>query len=378
MRKYITIAKDPSIKVSSHVTEVMSPSVIYLPIHETDDLLITKRKVYKGDSLFTNGENPYFSPISGFIEKIVKRENGFGEVETYLQIKNDFQENDYYRGVENTTMMITTDIKKKIKDFFGKSQASLKSSESLILNTIEDEPYVANTSFLLKFYGREIILMLDAIATTYKIPSIQIVLKETDRDSIESLEEILNIYPNITTTILKDYYLLGKSEFLKSFLNLKENQMIFSPDELIRSYYEIFKLRKIDFLYVTFTGDAISNPQVFKVKVGTPIKDILGEVKFLVSEYDLITNGLLMGSICDENLIIDSSIRVIYAMKKNKWKESPCISCGKCNEVCPMNCNPYRSVQTKGKYKSEKCISCGLCTYVCPSHLFIENYTKGR
>jgi len=54
---------------------------------------------------------------------------------------------------------------------------------------------------------------------------------------------------------------------------------------------------------------------------------------------------------------------------------SPCIKCGKCIEVCPVNLQPLylSNYSLKGRFdKAEEfhaldCVECGSCSYICPA-----------
>lgn len=58
----------------------------------------------------------------------------------------------------------------------------------------------------------------------------------------------------------------------------------------------------------------------------------------------------------------------------------PCISCGFCEEVCPMGLLPhlmhkylYRDLlEEAGRVGVESCISCGLCSYACPAKIDLQ------
>ena len=118
---------------------------------------------------------------------------------------------------------------------------------------------------------------------------------------------------------------------------------------------------------------------VVKVKIGTPLKDIIKDLlEMKKCSYDILLNGLMRGTKIQEEAIIDEKTRAIYFMKTKERKESFCISCGKCIEVCPFHCNPYRAFLKNEPVIDPKCVSCGLCTFICPSNIKLEHYIKGE
>jgi len=372
MKRLVSITKDPNIKVKSTITEFLSPDYIYLPIEKNDKLFIQKKNIQKNEVLFQQQEKVVSSPVSGTIEKIIPRKNYLEEEKTFLKIKNDFQENDDYKGSSTTTIIIRTDITKKIKESF-KSSSKFTNKKRLLLNGIEDEPYLANNLFCHKLHTMEILLMLDAISTAYNINEVIIALKEIDRESIEAFEQYINTYPNIKIQILPDYYPLENEKIFKEYNYLTEEDVVIKTEEILNFYYEKIKFRKKDFLYVTLTGSAVKNPQVVKVKIGTVLKDVVEELLELEPSYEVYVNGIMNGvSSKVEDIILTEEIRGIYFMKEKKEATKPCIHCGKCNQICPMKCNPYQKILTKGKQESPDCIHCGLCTFICPSFIDFE------
>jgi Na(+)-translocating NADH:ubiquinone oxidoreductase A subunit len=65
----------------------------------------------------------------------------------------------------------------------------------------------------------------------------------------------------------------------------------------------------------------------------------------------------------------------------------PCVSCGYCEEVCPVGIMPYYlhrllyqdELEQVEKAQIDKCTSCGICTYVCPSKIELsQQFKDGR
>lgn len=380
VKKLLTLVKDADIKVKSTMIEFLAPEKIWLSIKEEDKILLTQKKVQKGEILFERNQKRYYSPVSGTVKNIMKRKNCFGKETSFLQIVNDYKENDCYEGVEGTTTILSNNFKKNILDYDGYDWNVLKGQKNIHLNGIENEPYMANKPFLHKYYKDEILMMIDAIAEVLEIENIKLYVTENDRESIEAFQNVLNTYPKIEMIILPDLYPLGEEYVLRKYLKLNDKEPILSTETILDFYHEIVKRRRKDFLFVTITGDAILNPQVVKVKIGTSLKEVVEEcIKFSTLEYVLYVNGLMHGIPSKLDwVVLDETIRAVYFMKEMDKQELPCENCGRCNEVCPVKCNPYKSVLTKGKYIPQDCLHCGLCTFICPSYITLEKYLQGE
>lgn len=54
-----------------------------------------------------------------------------------------------------------------------------------------------------------------------------------------------------------------------------------------------------------------------------------------------------------------------------------CISCGKCNQECPMGLDVKKMIQ--GEYiKSTECIGCGACVDKCPRNILCYGIKAGK
>lgn len=372
MKKLVTLAKDPLIKVSSRITSFLEPEYIYLPIDEEIRQNIDYKKVKKGDLLYSWQGKKQYSPVSGKIVGFLQNSQGL-----FLKIQNDYREEDSYNGVkEFTTMSIRTNFQSQIKNFPDFDWSKFKNQKTLILNGIEDEPYAATRTFLNKLKSQEILEMLDLLRETFQMNEVLLYLKENDRESIEAFSKYLGTYPKISIQILPDYYPIGHEVILKSYLHLPEDSILLRPEEVYELYLNTIRDRKRDTILLTITGNAIENPQVFEVKIGTSLKEILKEhIHFKTAEYNFYINGLMHRETADvKEVILTPEIRVLYFMNPLHYKTKPCVHCGKCNEICPLKCNPYLSVNKKQKETSSKCIHCGLCTFICPSYIDIEKF----
>ena len=375
MKKLLTIVKDVSIKVSSQITDFLEPTHIYLPIDEETLQNIEIKKVRKGERLYSFENQEIYSSVSGRIVGFLKKEN-----KKYLEIKNDYKEEGTYNGMhEFTTVNIKTNFKEKIKGYSYFNFDIFQDKKILILNGIEDEPYIANRPFLHKYETTSILEMLDCLAEVFSIPEIHLYLKDTDRESIEAFQTVLSTYPNMELVILPDVYPIGNDVVLKKYLHLSEEDGVVTTEEIFDLYHEIIKARRKDFIFVTLTGDAISNPQVVRVKIGTELQEIVQEVlKFQRDDYEVYVNGLMCGIKSQmDRIILDEHVRAVYFMKPIVCETKQCEGCGKCNLVCPMGCKPYQALLTKGKKGCTNCIHCGLCIFICPSYIDLAKVMVG-
>ena len=137
---------------------------------------------------------------------------------------------------------------------------------------------------------------------------------------------------------------------------------------------------------VTVTGNRIKTPGNYLVRIGTPVKDIIEYCGGLTGGGTAVKlGGPMMGieQSCLDVPVIKGT-NGILAAEPPATEPSPCIRCGRCVDVCPMELLPLYYPQYAGKSnwggmkeKSVKdCIECGCCDFICSSKIPIRDAIK--
>ncbi len=378
MEKLIELAKDENIIVSSVITNFDKPACVYIPVSLNDTILVKINEQIKIGTPLIKTNNTYItSSISGIVTNV-------SEVNTYkgktyaLEIHNDYEEKKIIKSqVKNDFKNIDKDKLTKILELqFNTHFTNIK---TLVLNAIDDEPYVLIENFYLLNYYDEFLELLDKLAKLFNLDII-ICVKSTSGENINKLMECLGMYPNIKLNIVPDLYLLGKDIILKDYLNLSDNTYIIKASLLYDIYNLIKRNRPKTDKLIIITGNAINNPTIFKTKIGVKLEDILNNyIDKLEGDNIYIANGLMMGKEIDiKDFIITEDINSILVMKRKEEKKSTfCINCGACTEICPANISPILLKNKEYlKYAKNKCLKCGLCSYICPSYINFKEYIK--
>jgi len=380
MSKFLSLKKDYDIKLKSRIIEFNSPEYIYLPYNEKEKL-ISGPEVKKEAKITQNT----ISPISGKIMGTKYCLTISDGLKQCLVLKNNYKETLAKRtpSLKNPEKLTWEEIITNLEEFdehnLSQKLKNLLSSTTLILNGIEDEPYIANEIFINKEYPNEILEILDVIREKQNFSKTLIVIKNNDRENIEGYNNLLGTYPQIELVLVPDYYLLGNEKFLQKYLHLKD-VFALKPSELKRIYDIVKRKHSITKKIITISGDGIKNPQVIEAKIGSSIKEILNKlIKIMKNEeIEYWANGLMTGrKVLIDNLIVTKDLNALLIMKKETIKEKECMNCGKCVEICPVDCNPKMTYETGQKKYVKNCIDCGLCSYICPSMINLRKYIKG-
>jgi len=148
------------------------------------------------------------------------------------------------------------------------------------------------------------------------------------------------------------------------------------------------QLPQVDTL-ITVGGGALSKAGIVRVRIGTPIREVIDACGgFREEPAKIILGGPMTGMAhYDLAIPITKETEGLFALSHDEIQLSgdyrQCINCGRCVAVCPVNLLPgilslycakdrFDMAEADGLFR---CIECGCCDYVCPSrrpmvHLF--------
>ncbi len=367
MEKLIELTKDDSILVSSKIEKYLKPDKVYLPVNQNKILVNPKTLVKIGDEVIEN----VLSPISGIVQGL-KKLTSYDETGYFLEIINNYEERSKNNiGFKNKL------TKEKLLKFIN-----LTSKTTLVLNAIDDEVYVLTQNFYLSLYYEELLELLDEINKLIKLEHIYICLKASSSANINKLMSDLGMYPDIELITVPNLYLLGQPTFLLKYLNLEASKTCIINAEDFYDLYNYLKRGRIKSeKLITLSGNALKNPMIVQVKIGTLLKDILNElIIYNCKDVLYFANGIMSGhNISIENFVITNNLSSILIMANySPKKEGKCLNCGACINICPVHLNPLLFSNEKYLKKAQKeCLKCGLCSYICPVYINFNKFLKG-
>ena len=141
---------------------------------------------------------------------------------------------------------------------------------------------------------------------------------------------------------------------------------------------------------VTVSGNGIKYPTNIRVRVGTPVHEIIEAIGGYIADGEgyVLAGGPMMGrSITNDQFVISEYMNAITVLKKQEEHTFACLKCGECTLHCPMHLQPVRIMQAEkandsdllGKLDVMRCVECGMCSYICPSKIEVTDFVaKGK
>ncbi len=144
---------------------------------------------------------------------------------------------------------------------------------------------------------------------------------------------------------------------------------------------------------VTVTGEGITKPGNFYTPIGTSVEKLIEFCGGLTTDaVKVIVGGPMMGiAIADSTTPVTKTTGAVTVLTKEQigsakfaGRQTPCIRCGRCLEVCPEHLNPTKIAHAvknglldlAQSYYISACIECGCCSYVCPANIELTGHIK--
>lgn len=274
-----------------------------------------------------------------------------------------------------------------------------RKAEYLLINGIECEPYLTADGRLMVEKAEQIIIGAKILNKTLGIQNAVICIDENKPEAIKILTQISKRYVGVNVQACASKYPQGGERQLIAAITGREVPSGKLPIETgcivqnvgtVHAVYEaVMKHKPLFERIVTLSGDHISHPANYRVRVGTPASFILQKGGVDFSRIGkLVLGGPMMGS---ASVTLDtpvtkltSGLLVIEGAEAFKPQESCCIRCGKCAEICPVGLLPYaissdlRNNETGNlkKLHVADCVECGSCAYTCPAKIPLLDYCK--
>ena len=376
------------------------------------DRVLRYQKIGDGEGLCV----PVHASVSGTVVAIEPRPHVSGREVLSIVINNDFQDESV------SCVSISTPLEQLDQDevlhaireagivgmggaaFPGnvKALSAMGNVDTLIANACECEPYITADDSLLRTEPEHVLQGMQLLHHVLNPQRTVLAVEDNKAEAIEKIRSLLPQFPEIELAVLPTRYPQGAEKQLIQALTGREVPPGKLPVSVgcavfnVSTYAAIYRAVRLGIpltqRIVTVSGEAITQPQNFIVRIGTPFHDLVEVAGGLHDKTERVISGGPMMGIAQQNLsvpVIKATNSILCLLKdRNGAAENPvCLRCGKCVGVCPMRLQPlymYRFVKAGRVDELQRlnvldCIECGSCAFTCPGKLpLVESFRKGK
>jgi electron transport complex protein RnfC len=262
---------------------------------------------------------------------------------------------------------------------------------TLVLNGIDSDPVFRGVSAILRAHRDDVCLGTRCLARILGVERLLLMVEQPDGEAARALVAAFSREPRPMLEILAPRYPQGAEELLLRRLSHGPGKGESAPAPAlcvgIATVAEIGGLlvngHVMTDQVVTLAGGALDESGHYRVPLGTPLSFALEQAGMSAAPASVLQGGMMRGdALASLEQPITKGATGYVALAEGEAPAAeralPCIRCGECIAVCPVQLNPaelgllarrdMHKVMHE-EYGLDICLECGCCSYVCPSRI---------
>ncbi len=372
-----------------------------VPIVKKGDYVLTGQKIAEAGGFVSA---PVYATVSGTVKAIEPHRVVTGDSIMSIVVDNDEKYDEVeFVGVESADTLSKEEIIEKIKEagIVGMGGAGFPTHvklspkdpdkiEYVIANCAECEPYLTSDYRRMLEEPHKLVEGLKIILRLFDNARGILAVEDNKPDCIKILKDLTKDEKRILVKELKTKYPQGSERHLiyattKRAINSSQlpsdaGCVVNNVDTIVAIYHAVIEGKPLMQRIVTITGEAIRNPQNYRVRIGTNYHELIEAAGgFRVQPEKIVSGGPMMGfGLFDLDVPTTKTASALLCMSKDEvsaCEPSACINCGMCAEVCPGRVVPKLLAEYADRGNEEafvkcngmECCECGCCSFVCPA-----------
>lgn len=371
------------------------------PIVKKGDKVLAGQKIAEADGYVSA---PIYATVSGTVKAIEPRRTVTGDGVMSIVIENDQEYKEViFEQPKPVEVLLKEDILKLIQEagVVGMGGAGFPTHVKLapkepdkidfvIINCAECEPYLTSDYRRMMEEPEKLVEGLKIMLRLFDHARGILAVEDNKRDCIKLLRKLTKDEDRISVVALNTKYPQGSERHLiyavtdrainSSMLPADAGCIVNNVDTVVSVFHAVKEGKPVMYRIVTVTGDCIKAPCNYMVRIGTNYGELIDEAGGFKKEPEkIISGGPMMGfALFDVNVPATKTSSALLCLSKDEVlgaKQTACINCGRCVEVCPGRVVPSRLAvfadrgdkEAFEKFNGMECCECGCCSYICPA-----------
>ena len=272
-------------------------------------------------------------------------------------------------------------------------QAITAPLEYLILNGVECEPYISCDDMLMREHADEVLQGALILMHALQVSICYVVVESDKPEALRKIGEalgridddrlVLKQVPTIFPSGGEDQLvqLVTNKEVPSSGLPTDIGCVVQNVGTAVAIHRWINNGEPLISRITTVTGAGVTSPMNVSARIGTTIEGVVAFAGGYTDHAEqLVIGGPMTGkSVTTDAVPLVKATNCILVLSEQVPldDEKPCIRCGECAAVCPIQLQPqqlywYACSDDEKQLRTHgltDCIECGCCDLVCPSHI---------
>ncbi|WP_407399112.1 SLBB domain-containing protein [Treponema sp.] len=292
------------------------------------------------------------------------------------------------KGIVNTFLGKTVSLATEIRN------CTLKKHRFVIVRMFDEDPSRYTDTLIASHFTEKVIEGAKIAAKAFEAEGIAFVLpKKADFTIAQELIDD-NFYVTATAdntkypagfihSLMRQVRKTSKIPEYERFINVNHKCLFLDPETCLSIYDAIVLGIPVIERFVHVTGTCLNSAGMFKVRLGTTIRDLVEQCGgFSTPPSKIVINGLIRGNgIAELDIPITKMVKSIEFLPSRELcvqKSTSCIRCGRCRAICPEHLVPDLLYKMASENfilprdiaaTARICGQCALCNSVCPSRL---------
>lgn len=380
------------------------------PIVKKGDYVLVGQKIAEADGYVSAHVH---ATVSGTVKAIEPRPSVSGAQVMSIVIDNDGEYKEViFQQPKPVEILLKEEILKLVQDagvvgmggagFPTHVKLAPKSPDDIdfvVINCAECEPYLTSDYRRMIEEPEKLVEGLRIILRLFDNARGILAVEDNKKDCIQILRKLTSKDERIAVAPLHTKYPQGSERHLlyavtgrainSSMLPSDAGCIVNNVDTAVAIYHAVKEGKPVMHRIVTVTGDCIENPRNLMVRIGTSYSELIAEAGGTNKEpVKIVSGGPMMGTaLYDINVPVTKASSALLCFSKDEVstaKQTACINCGRCVEVCPGRVIPSRLAVLADRGEKEafqklnglECCECGCCSYICPAKRHLTQSIK--